>query len=128
MKEMNGKSKFVYLDTCGCVFSEQGLKRVPAGVCVKVRIETIYSKIRYYQQDLLHDRISVSKSTAFPTSVQNHTNQRTYDKSILAKKSRKSSKQNLPRKEQKLKKGRKRRKERNRKGNSKKQMERIRLF
>ncbi|CAG8594283.1 4426_t:CDS:2 [Paraglomus occultum] len=35
MKEMNGKSKFVYLDTCGCVFSEQGLKQVPAGVCVK---------------------------------------------------------------------------------------------
>ena len=39
MKEMNGKSKFVYIDTCGCVFSEQGLRQVPAGVCVKVRIE-----------------------------------------------------------------------------------------
>ncbi|CAG8795759.1 7543_t:CDS:2 [Dentiscutata erythropus] len=30
MKEMNGKLKFVYLDTCGCVFSEQTLKEVPS--------------------------------------------------------------------------------------------------
>jgi hypothetical protein len=35
MKEMNGKVKFVYLDTCGCVFSEQGLKQVPNGTCVQ---------------------------------------------------------------------------------------------
>ncbi|CAG8699233.1 13663_t:CDS:2, partial [Acaulospora morrowiae] len=29
-KEMNGKLKFVYLNTCGCVFSEQGLKEIPS--------------------------------------------------------------------------------------------------
>ncbi|CAG8496672.1 647_t:CDS:2 [Diversispora eburnea] len=29
-KEMNGKSKFVYLNKCGCVFSEQGLKEIPS--------------------------------------------------------------------------------------------------
>ncbi len=36
MKEMNGKLKFVYLDTCGCVFSEQGLKEVPSSSCIQV--------------------------------------------------------------------------------------------
>jgi len=35
MKEMNGKLKFVYLDTCGCVFSEQGLKEVPSSTCIQ---------------------------------------------------------------------------------------------
>ncbi|CAI2180167.1 13278_t:CDS:10 [Funneliformis geosporum] len=35
MKEMNGKVKFVYLETCGCVFSEQGLKEVPSSSCIQ---------------------------------------------------------------------------------------------
>jgi len=35
MKEMNGKLKFVYLDTCGCVFSEQTLKEVPSEACIQ---------------------------------------------------------------------------------------------
>ncbi|KAG0212166.1 hypothetical protein BGX28_006712 [Mortierella sp. GBA30] len=35
MKEMNGKHRFVYLDTCGCVMSEQALKEVPSKTCVK---------------------------------------------------------------------------------------------
>lgn len=35
MKEMNGKLKFVYLETCGCVFSEQGLKEVPSSTCIQ---------------------------------------------------------------------------------------------
>jgi hypothetical protein len=35
MKEMNGKLKFVYLESCGCVFSEQGLKEVPSAACVQ---------------------------------------------------------------------------------------------
>jgi len=35
MKEMNGKHRFVYLDTCGCVMSEQALKEVPSKTCIK---------------------------------------------------------------------------------------------
>ncbi|KAF9917305.1 hypothetical protein BX616_001386 [Lobosporangium transversale] len=35
MKEMNGKHRFVYLDTCGCVMSEQALKEVPSTTCIK---------------------------------------------------------------------------------------------
>ncbi|CAG8539052.1 3964_t:CDS:2 [Ambispora gerdemannii] len=34
-KEMNGKSKFVYIEKCGCVFSEQGLKEVPSSNCLQ---------------------------------------------------------------------------------------------
>ncbi|KAG0175944.1 hypothetical protein DFQ29_006748 [Apophysomyces sp. BC1021] len=34
MKEMNGKHRFVYLDTCGCVFAEQALKEIPSKECV----------------------------------------------------------------------------------------------
>ncbi|KAI9473651.1 MAG: Rtf2 RING-finger-domain-containing protein [Benjaminiella poitrasii] len=34
MKEMNGKHRFVYLDTCGCVFAEQALKEIPTKECV----------------------------------------------------------------------------------------------
>ncbi|RHZ51228.1 hypothetical protein Glove_481g87 [Diversispora epigaea] len=34
-KEMNGKSKFVYLNKCGCVFSEQGLKEIPSETCIQ---------------------------------------------------------------------------------------------
>ncbi|CAO3687982.1 unnamed protein product [Umbelopsis vinacea] len=34
MKEMNGKHRFVYLETCGCVFSEQALKQVPGSECL----------------------------------------------------------------------------------------------
>lgn len=34
MKEMNGKHRFVYLDTCGCVFAEQALKEVATKECV----------------------------------------------------------------------------------------------
>ncbi|KAI9470408.1 Rtf2 RING-finger-domain-containing protein [Zychaea mexicana] len=34
MKEMNGKHRFVYLDTCGCVFAEQSLKEVKSKECV----------------------------------------------------------------------------------------------
>ncbi|KAI8882321.1 DUF602-domain-containing protein [Backusella circina FSU 941] len=34
MKEMNGKHRFVYLDSCGCVFAEQALKEVPGHECV----------------------------------------------------------------------------------------------
>jgi hypothetical protein len=40
LKEMNGKLKFVYLNTCGCVFSEQGLKEVPSSTCIQVRLIT----------------------------------------------------------------------------------------
>nr|CAG8597809.1 6484_t:CDS:2 [Entrophospora candida] len=36
MKEMNGKLKFVYLNTCGCTFSEQGLKEVPSDTCIQI--------------------------------------------------------------------------------------------
>lgn len=36
MKEMNGKHRFVYLDTCGCVFAEQALKEIPSKECVTV--------------------------------------------------------------------------------------------
>ncbi|KAI1288990.1 hypothetical protein EDD11_009454 [Mortierella claussenii] len=35
MKEMNGKHRFVYLDTCGCVMSEQALKEIPSKSCIK---------------------------------------------------------------------------------------------
>lgn len=41
LKEMNGKLKFVYLNTCGCVFSEQGLKEVPSSTCIQVRLTKI---------------------------------------------------------------------------------------
>ncbi|CAM0136674.1 unnamed protein product [Umbelopsis sp. WA50703] len=34
MKEMNGKHRFQYLETCGCVFSEQALKEVPGSECL----------------------------------------------------------------------------------------------
>ncbi|KAK9721541.1 Replication termination factor 2 [Basidiobolus ranarum] len=34
MKEMNGKHKFCYLLTCGCVLSEQALKEVPTSNCL----------------------------------------------------------------------------------------------
>ncbi|KAI7861629.1 Rtf2 RING-finger-domain-containing protein [Spinellus fusiger] len=33
MKEMNGKHRFVYLRTCGCVFAEQALKEIHAKEC-----------------------------------------------------------------------------------------------
>ncbi|KAI9143307.1 Rtf2 RING-finger-domain-containing protein, partial [Paraphysoderma sedebokerense] len=35
-KEMNGKYRFVFLDSCGCVFSEQALKEVKTSLCMKV--------------------------------------------------------------------------------------------
>ncbi|KAG0343269.1 hypothetical protein BG004_005418 [Podila humilis] len=35
MKEMNGKHRFVYLDTCGCVLSEQAMKEIPSKTCIK---------------------------------------------------------------------------------------------
>lgn len=35
LKEMNGKHRFVYLDTCGCVMSEQAMKEVPSKTCIK---------------------------------------------------------------------------------------------
>ncbi|KAG0268851.1 hypothetical protein BGZ95_002290 [Linnemannia exigua] len=35
MKEMNGKHRFVYLETCGCVMSEQAMKEVPSKTCIK---------------------------------------------------------------------------------------------
>ncbi|KAF9571243.1 hypothetical protein EC968_000839 [Mortierella alpina] len=35
MKEMNGKHRFVYLDTCGCVMSEQAMKEIPSKTCIK---------------------------------------------------------------------------------------------
>lgn len=41
MKEMNGKHRFVYLDTCGCVFAEQSLKEIPSKECVTVSSMTI---------------------------------------------------------------------------------------
>ncbi|KAI7907413.1 Rtf2 RING-finger-domain-containing protein [Cokeromyces recurvatus] len=34
IKKMNGKHRFVYLDTCGCVFAEQALKEIPTKECV----------------------------------------------------------------------------------------------
>lgn len=34
MKEMNGKHRFVYLDTCGCAFAEQSLKEIKTQECV----------------------------------------------------------------------------------------------
>ncbi|KAG1049086.1 hypothetical protein G6F43_008569 [Rhizopus delemar] len=33
MKEMNGKHRFVYLDSCGCTFAEQSLKEIPSKEC-----------------------------------------------------------------------------------------------
>jgi hypothetical protein len=38
MKEMNGKQRFLYLDSCGCAFAEQSLKEVPSKECVNVNI------------------------------------------------------------------------------------------
>jgi len=35
MKEMNGKQRFVYLDTCGCVLSENAMKEIPSKSCLK---------------------------------------------------------------------------------------------
>jgi hypothetical protein len=34
MKEMNGKSRFIFLTNCGCVMSEQALKNVPSRACL----------------------------------------------------------------------------------------------
>ncbi|XP_037535757.1 replication termination factor 2 [Nematolebias whitei] len=34
--EMNGKHRFCYLQTCGCVFSERALKEVKTEICHKV--------------------------------------------------------------------------------------------
>ncbi|KAI9013301.1 Rtf2 RING-finger-domain-containing protein [Gaertneriomyces semiglobifer] len=34
-REMNGKYRFSYIATCGCVFSEQALKEVPSATCLK---------------------------------------------------------------------------------------------
>ncbi|RUO96966.1 Rtf2 RING-finger-domain-containing protein [Jimgerdemannia flammicorona] len=42
LKEMNGKQRFVYLETCGCVFSEQALKEVPSDECVSVSQQFCY--------------------------------------------------------------------------------------
>ncbi|CAG8602075.1 1309_t:CDS:2 [Ambispora leptoticha] len=39
-KEMNGKLKFVYIEKCGCVFSEQGLKEVPSSNCIQATTST----------------------------------------------------------------------------------------
>jgi len=36
MKEMSGKYRFVYLDSCGCVMSEQAMKEIPSKTCIKV--------------------------------------------------------------------------------------------
>ena len=36
MKEMNGKHRFVYLDSCGCTFAEQSLKEIPSKECFNV--------------------------------------------------------------------------------------------
>ncbi|KAJ3077494.1 hypothetical protein HK102_005188 [Quaeritorhiza haematococci] len=35
MKEMNGKYRFCYIGSCGCVLSEQALKEVPTTTCLK---------------------------------------------------------------------------------------------
>ncbi|KAI8820451.1 Rtf2 RING-finger-domain-containing protein [Fimicolochytrium jonesii] len=37
-KEMNGKSKFSYLATCGCVMADQALKNVPTNNCLKCNL------------------------------------------------------------------------------------------
>ncbi|KAI9312818.1 Rtf2 RING-finger-domain-containing protein [Dichotomocladium elegans] len=34
IQKMNGKHRFVYLDTCGCVFAEQSLKEIKTKECV----------------------------------------------------------------------------------------------
>ncbi|KAG7226686.1 hypothetical protein INR49_023480 [Caranx melampygus] len=34
--EMNGKHRFCYLHTCGCVFSDRALKEVKTEICHKV--------------------------------------------------------------------------------------------
>ncbi|KAF9165554.1 hypothetical protein DFQ26_009805 [Actinomortierella ambigua] len=34
-KEMNGKQRFVFIDTCGCVLSELAMKEVPSQTCVQ---------------------------------------------------------------------------------------------
>ncbi|XP_026101607.1 protein RTF2 homolog [Carassius auratus] len=36
--EMNGKHKFLYLQTCGCVFSERALKEVKTEICHKGKL------------------------------------------------------------------------------------------
>lgn len=36
MKEMNGKHRFVYLDSCGCTFAEQTMKEVTSTQCLSV--------------------------------------------------------------------------------------------
>ncbi|KAJ3190376.1 Protein RTF2 [Gaertneriomyces sp. JEL0708] len=38
-REMNGKYRFSYIATCGCVFSEQALKEVPSATCLKCNKE-----------------------------------------------------------------------------------------
>lgn len=43
MKEMSGKYRFVYLDTCGCVMSEQAMKEVPSKTCIKVHLFHVLS-------------------------------------------------------------------------------------
>lgn len=50
MKEMNGKHRFAYLDTCGCVFAEQALKEIPSKECVTVSIGSCSKKhkLTYY--------------------------------------------------------------------------------
>ncbi|KAJ3330734.1 hypothetical protein HDU76_004996 [Blyttiomyces sp. JEL0837] len=35
MKEMNGKYRFSFLTTCGCVISEQAMKEVPSTTCLR---------------------------------------------------------------------------------------------
>jgi hypothetical protein len=45
MKEMNGKHRFVYLDTCGCVFAEQSLKEIPSKECVTVSSSTAVGRV-----------------------------------------------------------------------------------
>ncbi|KAF9582304.1 hypothetical protein BGW38_000388 [Lunasporangiospora selenospora] len=35
MKEMSGKLRFVYIDSCGCVLSEQAMKEIPSETCIK---------------------------------------------------------------------------------------------
>ncbi|KAJ3292125.1 Protein RTF2 [Borealophlyctis nickersoniae] len=34
-REMNGKSRFSFIQTCGCVFAEQAFKEVPSTTCLK---------------------------------------------------------------------------------------------
>jgi hypothetical protein len=48
MKEMNGKHRFQYLETCGCVFSEQALKEVPGSECLTVCI--IFNSLPHFTE------------------------------------------------------------------------------